>query len=285
VGTPYYYVVTAVNSAGETTQSAQVTATPTPGNQTLNVTWAAVSGAASYKVYRSTATGSYVTPALAGSPTAASFSDTGVALAAGAPPATNTSGRQTVSLTWTTVAGATGYKVYRSTTSGTYTTPALAASPASNSYSDTGAALTAGSPPATNSSGSQTVTLSWTAVTGATGYKVYRSTTSGNYVSPALAAQPATNSYSDTGGVLLAGAPPASNTAAGNQTVTLTWTAVTGAASYKVYRSLTSGSYLTPALAGNPLNPSFSDTGAVLSAGAPPAASASLLMEYLICEA
>jgi hypothetical protein len=85
----YFYVVTAVTSAGaESAQSAEATATTTAGNQTITLSWAAVPGAVSYKVYRSTTTGSYVTPALAGSPTTNSFTDAGVTLSAGAPPAT-----------------------------------------------------------------------------------------------------------------------------------------------------------------------------------------------------
>jgi hypothetical protein len=91
VGT-YYYVVTAIVGGSETTQSAQVTATTTTGNQTVNVTWTAVAGASGYKVYRSTTSGSYVSPALAGSPAASPFSDTGVALSAGAPPASSVTG-------------------------------------------------------------------------------------------------------------------------------------------------------------------------------------------------
>jgi hypothetical protein len=88
VATPYYYVVTAVNAAGnETIQSAEATATPTSGNQTINLSWAAVTGAVSYKVYRSLTTNSFVTPALAGSPTTNSFADAGVTVSTGAPPA------------------------------------------------------------------------------------------------------------------------------------------------------------------------------------------------------
>ena len=87
VGTAYYYVVTALDGAGgETVQSTQVTATPTSGNQTITVTWTAVTGAASYKVYRTTTSGSYGATSLAGNPTAASFSDNGVALTSGTPP-------------------------------------------------------------------------------------------------------------------------------------------------------------------------------------------------------
>ena len=88
VATAYFYVVTGVNSAGaETVQSAEATTTPTTGNQTITLSWAAVPGAVSYKVYRSNTTGSYLTPALAGNPATNNFSDNGVTLAAGAPPA------------------------------------------------------------------------------------------------------------------------------------------------------------------------------------------------------
>ena len=62
------------------------------------------------------------------------------------------------------------------------------------------------------------VTLSWTQVTGATGYKVYRSGTSGVYTTPALRTtinSGATVSYIDTGGAVSSGAPPAVNTTAG----------------------------------------------------------------------
>ena len=74
-GTTYYYVVTAVNNAGEGAPSVQVAATtlsqvPTPtvpaapvgvaavgGANQATITWPAVSGASSYNVYRSTAAG------------------------------------------------------------------------------------------------------------------------------------------------------------------------------------------------------------------------------------
>jgi hypothetical protein len=64
--TPYYAIVTAVNSLGESIASAQVTATPkamvpyapdgvvaTPGNQSFSVSWNPVPGAVSYNLYRS----------------------------------------------------------------------------------------------------------------------------------------------------------------------------------------------------------------------------------------
>jgi hypothetical protein len=74
-GTIYYYVVTAVNTAGESPESSQVSATPiaAPTNAGLsflrimaeqdmefNLTWSGVTGATSYNVYYSSSGG--VTP-------------------------------------------------------------------------------------------------------------------------------------------------------------------------------------------------------------------------------
>ncbi|MCK4891470.1 MAG: DUF2341 domain-containing protein, partial [Candidatus Pacebacteria bacterium] len=67
-----------------------------------------------------------------------------------------TGSTSSVSLNWRPVQGATGYKVYRSTTSGTYSTPALIATISrtdsstfntSISYTDTSASASAGAPP------------------------------------------------------------------------------------------------------------------------------------------
>ena len=71
-GTVYYYIVTAVNSYGESSASTQVSATPsatgippvaptgvitTPGNGQVTISWNTVIGAASYKIYDSTTSG------------------------------------------------------------------------------------------------------------------------------------------------------------------------------------------------------------------------------------
>jgi len=68
-GTTYYYMVAAVNSAGTSAPSAEVSATPEPpppapptgltataGNASVTLSWTASTGAISYNVYRRTST-------------------------------------------------------------------------------------------------------------------------------------------------------------------------------------------------------------------------------------
>lgn len=61
-----------------------------------------------------------------------------------------------VTLTWNTVVAATGYRIYRTTTAGSYPTPSLRttiASGSTNTFVDDGAATTTGALPTTNTTG------------------------------------------------------------------------------------------------------------------------------------
>ena len=270
-GTKYFYVVSSYNMQGTSANSVEVSATPaapvpatpigltaTAGNTQIALSWTASSGATSYNVKRSTTSGSgYQT---IGSPTTASFTNTGLTngtayfyvvsavnaagessnsaqasatpAVAPQPPAaptglSATAGNAQVSLTWTASAGATSYHVKRSTTSGGGYTQMAA--PTSANFTDTGltngttyfyvvTALNAAGesansvqasatpaapvqPPAaptglTATPGNAQVGLTWTASSGATSYHVKRSTTSGSGY--AQIAAPTTASFTDS---------------------------------------------------------------------------------------
>src|SRR5579864_3898434 len=99
------YIVTAVNSSGGETVASSTVSISSPGssNSTLDAThhndvsWSAVTGAASYKIYRTAATGGTPsTTGLIGSTTGTSFSDTGLVGAGNSAPTTDTTGQLTV---------------------------------------------------------------------------------------------------------------------------------------------------------------------------------------------
>jgi fibronectin type 3 domain-containing protein len=167
-GAAYYYVVTAVNSVGESVASTQATATTSPAPPAVPVAPAGVSA---------------------------------------------TGGANQVSVSWSPVSGATSYNLYWSKTSGVTTATGTKITAVTSPYVQTG--LTAGSayyyivtavntsgegpasaqasastnPPAvvipaapagvTATGGANQVTISWPAVTAATSYNIYYSTTSG----------------------------------------------------------------------------------------------------------
>ena len=203
------------------------------------LTWRAVYGATSYRIYRSTAKGSGYS--LLGTVTATSYTNTGAK------------------------AGTTYYYRVKACND-------AGLSPYSNIVSGQSKAVTPKpSAPVVkigNSSTSGKPMLTWNAVSGATSYKVYRATSrNGTY---SLLGTVTTTSYTNTGAkagttywykvkaVNSAGESAYSNIVSGRATVTtltmghsatsgkpqLTWKAVSGAASYKVYRATTkNGAY------------------------------------------
>jgi fibronectin type 3 domain-containing protein len=273
-GTTYYYVVSAFNSIGQSANSSQASATPTApaappaapsglqataGNAQVSLIWTASTGATSYHVKRATNIGGPYTQISA--PTGASFTDTGLV--------NGTTYFYVVSAL--NAAGESGNSSQASATP---------AAPATPPAAPTGLQATAGN---------AQVSLSWTASTGATSYHVKRSTTSGGpytqvaaptttsdidtgltngttyyYVVSALnsAGESANSSQANATPVAPAippAAPTGLNAAAGNAQVSLTWSASTGATSYHVKRSTTSGGPYTQVAA--PTTTSDADTG------------------------
>jgi fibronectin type 3 domain-containing protein len=233
-GTTYSYTVAATSTYGTSTESSAVTATPMPPVPAtpigigviardcgVTVTWNAVSGATSYRVLRG--------GVLVSSPTGTSFSDAGLANGtsyaysvaavnmAGASAASGTVsatpmppvpaapsglsatvGDGTTTLSWSAVAGATGYFVYRD--------GALLAAPTGTTFADTD--LTNGT------------TYAYTV---AAGNMAGRSAVSAGVTATPLPKAPA----APTG---LAAAP-------GDGQATLTWSPTTGATSYVLRRN------------------------------------------------
>jgi titin len=223
-------------------------------------------------------------------------------------------GSQSITLSWTAPQGAATYNVYRSTTSGgennipvitglkttTYTDPALASDttyyyevtavdPGGESARSTEAsALTAPAAPAglTASVTQVHISLKWTASTGATSYKIYRSTSSNGEGSTPLATGVTTASFVDTsiaggttyyyqvtavnsGGesghsqevsaLTIPTAPSNVSAVAVGSQINLTWASATGATTYNVYRGTSSGGENSTPLATSVTGSSFAD--------------------------
>ncbi|WP_254450626.1 glycoside hydrolase family 6 protein [Cohnella herbarum] len=183
-GTTYYYVVSAGNSAGESANSTQVSATPittstvpaaptgvvaTAGNAQVALSWTASSGATSYTVKRATTSGGPYTNVATGL-TATSYTNTGL---------TNGTAYYYV-VSAVNSAGESANSTQVSATP--ISAPTVPAAP-------TGVVATAGN---------AQVALSWTASSGATSYTVKRATTSGGPYTNVATGLTAT-SYTNTG--------------------------------------------------------------------------------------
>jgi len=163
----YTYYVTARNSYGESLPSSpsSVTIPPlsVPSGVSAALSTTASSLAAGTYDYVVTATGTNPGGGLGETTASANVS------------ATTTSTDPSVTISWSAVTGARGYRIYRGTTAGTYTVY-YEVSSSTLSYTDTGASANSGSPPTTNNAYTftNTVTVNWSAVSGATDYRVYK---------------------------------------------------------------------------------------------------------------
>ena len=271
VGKTYYYRVKAVNSVGTSGHSNIVsgkakTAAPaapsvTAGNSSTGkpkLTWNAVSGAVKYEVYRSTRENSGYS--LLGTTTSTSYVNTGASTGttyyyrvkavnrngmasgysnivsgkakAAAPAAPSvTAGNSSTGkprLTWKAVSGAVSYRIYRSESRGTGYS--LLGTTSSTSYVNTGAAA------------------------GKTYY----------YRVKAVNRDGMASGYSNiVSGKAKAAAPAAPSVTIGNSSTgkpQLTWKAVSGAVSYRIYRSESRGTGYS--LLGTTSSTSYVNTGA-----------------------
>lgn len=352
-GTKYYYEIKAVNSSGTSAASSEVNATPmaaptlgaTPAVTTSEVTltWSSITGATAYNVYRATSSGGEGTTPFASAVTGASYNDTSVSngteyfyklaavnangtssqsaevhatpIAAPTAPGT-TPGNDSVSVSWTASTGATSYNIYRGTSPGGESSTAIKTGQASSPYADSTVtngttyyyvikAVNAGGTSAASSevnatpeltaptgvsaalSGSS-IKVSWSSVSNSTSYSVFRGTSSGSEASYATGIT--TTSYTDSGvgagstyyykveavsststsalssevnETTKAATPTGLAATPGNASVTLTWNASTGATSYNMYRSTSSGGTYSKINGSAITSTTYTDTTAV----------------------
>ncbi|MEO5916425.1 MAG: cellulase family glycosylhydrolase [Luteolibacter sp.] len=269
-GTTYYYVVSAVNASGESTNSGQASATPvappvapptpgglaaTAGNAQVGLTWNASSGATSYNVKRATVNGGPYSTVT--SVTGTGFTDTGL------------------------VNGTTYY----------YVVSALNSGGESGNSTQASATPQAAAPPAPTglaaAGGNTQVALTWNTASGATSYNVKRATVNGGpyttitnitgtsftntglangttyyYVVSALNAGSESGNSAQASATPQVSAPPAPAGLAatgGNTQVALTWNTASGATSYNVKRATVNGGPYTTIT--NLTGTSFTNTG------------------------
>ncbi len=260
-GTNYYFIVTAVNSVGESAASAQVSATtaappvPVPaaptgvtatgGSNQVTISWSPVTGADTYNIYWATATG--VTTASTKITSASRpYVQTGLAAS-------------TTYYYIVTAVNSSGQSVASSQVSATTNAPPVVIPGAPSSVTATG--------------GANQVTISWSTVSGATSYNIYWATTSGvttagtkitsaanPYVHTGLAtattyyyivtavnsagqsvASTQVSATTNAPVVVIPAAPTGVSAVGGATQATITWSAVSGATSYNIYWSTTTG--------------------------------------------
>jgi fibronectin type 3 domain-containing protein len=241
----YYYKVSAYGSGQESEQSSYASATvssgglsaPTGLNATdsetsITLSWTSVSGASSYKVYRSgSSSGSYTSLNTASN---TSYTDSGLSVAT------------------------YYYKVSTVSSAGTESPQSSAVSATVSLSGPSGIGITV--------SGNN-ISLSWYAVSGASYYKIYRDTSQNGtypqidtssipvytdsdlpagryyYKISAVSSDEIEGKQSGTGVVIILSAPTGLNATVSGSSVSLSWTAVDGAARYHVYRSTTDEEY------------------------------------------
>ncbi len=256
-GTTYYFVVTAVNSAGQSNASNEAYATPAApltapapptglvanaGNTQVSLTWNASAGATSYEVYEATTNGgpyssvnvtsntNYTVTGLTNGTTyyfvvrainsvgTSSNSTQANATPAVPPPSAPTGvaasgGNGQVQINWNSVSGATSYNIYWSTASGVTPQNGTKIANVTSPYTQTG-------------------------LTNGTIY--YYVVTAVNSSGESAASTPQAQATPSSGSTLPS-APTGVAASGGNGQVQINWNSVSGATSYNIYWSTASG--------------------------------------------
>ena len=261
-GTTYYYEVNSSNSTGSSAYSSPVSATTYPATptglaatatdfQSISVSWDAVTGATTYTLQRSTSANGTYTQIYSGS--TASYPDSGLQ------------------------AGTTYY--YEVNSSNSTGSSAYSSSVSATTYPAIPTGLTA------SATDSQSISISWDAVTGATTYTLQRSTSAnGTYTQvysgstasyPDSGLQPNTTYYYEVNSSNSAGSSAYSSpvsattypatptgltaTATDSQSISISWDAVTGATTYTLQRSTSANGTYTQIYSGS--TASYPDSG------------------------
>src|SRR5271166_3499984 len=273
-GTKYFYVASALNSAGESANSAEVSAAPVApvtipsaptglaanaGNAQVSLTWNASAGATSYRVKRATVSGGPYIQIVA--PISPSYTDTGL-----------TNG--TKYLYVVSALNSAGESANSSEANATPAAPIM---------------IPAVPTQLTATAGNAQVSLLWSASTGATSYHVKRATVSGG--PHTQIAVPTSPSYTDTGltngtkyfyvvsalssagesadsaevnatptaPITIPAVPTGLAATAGNMQVMLVWNGSPGATSYNVKRATINGGPYSQLAA--PSSTNYTDSG------------------------
>jgi fibronectin type 3 domain-containing protein len=325
--TTYYYKVSAYNSVGEGGQSSYTSATTPVGvpigvtasvqsSSSINISWEPESGVSGYNVYRADSSDGYYSSITSTNST--SYTNTGLAsnttyyykVSVGyggssqsdyvsattyvnAPTGVTATAQSSdsISVSWSSVSGATGYYVYRADSSGGSYSELASTSDASytdtdltsnttyyykvSAYNSVGEGGQSSSVSATTSlsvpagvtataQSSSSINISWEPVSGASVYNIYRATSSDGYYSNITYIYNDT-SYTDTGRAsntayyykVSAGGSSQSDyvfattyvsaptgvtaTAQSSDSINVSWSSVSGATGYYVYRADSSG--------------------------------------------
>lgn len=212
----YYYKITATNTSGETIGSNEISASVTGPNARVDLQWSTSSGATGYNVYRGTSAGSENTLIASRSGVSLNrYQDAGNLTTAATPPGSNTT---TLSAPVQTAPSTSALGGNLATDTYYYEVTAI---------NDLGETTASNEENIAVTGPTGEVTINWNAVSGATGYKIYRGTSaSGENAMVAIIGLGATVTYTDVGNVsaLFESKHLANGEAAVNESQTITIT-------------------------------------------------------------